>query len=250
MTTDRGRVRCSPASGSLFAIGTTRVRCTATAGPRHASGAFDVIVVDGTPPVLALPPSIDRQVGESGGVVTYDASALDIVDGRLTPSCEPGSGSRLALGTTAVHCSVTDAHGNRASGSFLVRLTKGSSNGPKPQPQPQPGPQVHPQPQPGPQVHPQPQPGPQPQPEPQPQLRLRLPGDLVREATGPGGAAVTFEVSASGESAEQAAVRCTPASGSLFHLGATRSPAMRRLPAAPRRTAASTSSCATRPARS
>jgi hypothetical protein len=45
------RVLCSPASGSLFEIGTTPVSCTATdASGRTSSGAFDVTVVYEPPP--------------------------------------------------------------------------------------------------------------------------------------------------------------------------------------------------------
>jgi hypothetical protein len=37
-------------------------------------------------------------------------------------SCAPASGGLFPLGDTTVHCSATDASGNRATGSFLVRV--------------------------------------------------------------------------------------------------------------------------------
>jgi hypothetical protein len=182
VTADRGGVRCSPASGTRFAIGRTLVRCTATDGGRHAAAGFPVIVVDETPPKLALPTGIDRQIRGGDEAITYRASALDVVDGGLVPSCQPRSGSSFPLGTTQVRCSATDAHGNHGSGSFLVRLTKAPPGAPM----------------------------------------LELPRDaVVQEAMGPGGAVVTFSVSATGEAGRQVDVRCSQASGSSFPVGTT-----------------------------
>jgi hypothetical protein len=45
-----------------------------------------------------------------------------LVDGALTPTCVPASGSSFALGTTLVTCSATDGAGNTASASFSVTL--------------------------------------------------------------------------------------------------------------------------------
>ena len=60
--------------------------------------------------------------GSSGAVVTFSASASDIVDGSITPSCLPPSGSTLPVGTTTVTCTATDVHGNTGSGSFSVTV--------------------------------------------------------------------------------------------------------------------------------
>ena len=58
----------------------------------------------------------------AGAVVTFSASATDIVDGSVAVSCTPASGSTFAPGTTTVNCTATDAAGNTASGSFTVSV--------------------------------------------------------------------------------------------------------------------------------
>jgi len=50
---------------------------------------------------------------------------------------------------------------------------------------------------------------------------LALPEDLVTDATGPGGATVTFDVSANDNVDPNPEVTCTPPSGALFGLGTT-----------------------------
>jgi RNA polymerase sigma factor (sigma-70 family) len=116
---------CSPASGSTFPLGTTTVRCTARdAHGNDATGAFDVSVVDTTQPALTLP--ADRTVqatSAAGAQVAYTASAEDRVDGSITPSCSPASGSTFGVGSTTVTCTARDAHGNTATGSFGVQVT-------------------------------------------------------------------------------------------------------------------------------
>lgn len=78
---------------------------------------------DSTAPVLTLPTDITAEAtSASGAVVTYSASATDNVDGAITPSCTPTSGSTFALGQNTVNCSATDAAGNTASGSFKVTV--------------------------------------------------------------------------------------------------------------------------------
>jgi hypothetical protein len=117
-------VSCVPASGSLFGFGTTTVICsTQDAHGNSAGGSFNVTVVDTTAPTLTLPADITAEAtGASGAVVTYTATATDIVDGALTPTCAPASGSTFAIGTTTVSCSVTDAHGNTSTGTFTVTV--------------------------------------------------------------------------------------------------------------------------------
>jgi HYR domain len=79
--------------------------------------------IDATPPVLTLPPDQTLEAdGPGGSIARYVVTAAD--DGvPLSPSairCEPASGSRFAVGRTAVRCSATDAAGNRREGSFGV----------------------------------------------------------------------------------------------------------------------------------
>jgi hypothetical protein len=57
-----------------------------------------------------------------GAVVTYQASATDLVDGAVPVTCTPGSGGAFRLGVTSVTCSAMDKAGNTTSGSFTVTV--------------------------------------------------------------------------------------------------------------------------------
>jgi HYR domain len=114
---------CSPASGSTFGLGTTTVTCSATDSRGNTGTAtFRVTVRDTTPPTLNLP-SVTVSAGAAcTAVVTYTATATDLVDVTDPVVCTPPSGSTFNLGTTTVNCSATDAHGNTATGSFTVTV--------------------------------------------------------------------------------------------------------------------------------
>jgi hypothetical protein len=79
-------------------------------------------VTDTTAPVLTLPAPIVAATSVSGAIVTYLASAVDLVDGARPVSCTPASGSAFAIGTTSVSCSASDTRGNTATGSFVVTV--------------------------------------------------------------------------------------------------------------------------------
>ena len=85
---------------------------------------FEVDVVANTPPVLSLPAPISAEAtSAAGAAVAYTAGATDAEDNPApTPVCSPASGADFALGTTTVACSVTDAGGLSASGSFSVTV--------------------------------------------------------------------------------------------------------------------------------
>ena len=136
---------------------------------------------DTTAPELSLPDNIVKEA--TGPIeVTFEASATDDVDGSVDVTCDPASGSTFPLGETTVNCKATDAAGNEATGSFTVTITK-----PKDTTAPV----------------------------------LTLPGNKVEEATGPNGAEVTFEASATDDVDGSVDVTCDPASGSTFPLGET-----------------------------
>lgn len=118
-------VNCTPESGSTFALGETTVNCSTTDNAGNtASGSFMVTVVDTTPPTLDLSDNISVHAsGISGALVTYSASATDLVDGSVPVTCLPASGSTFPIGTTTVNCSAADEAGNSASGSFTVAVT-------------------------------------------------------------------------------------------------------------------------------
>jgi predicted metallo-beta-lactamase superfamily hydrolase len=122
---------CNPASGANFPVGTTTVTCSAT--DTHGNTGTDsfhvtVTLVDTTPPVVTAPADITREATSgAGAVVTFSATATDNLDGALTPSCPPGSGSTFPLGATTVTCSATDAHGNTGTDSFKITITDTTS---------------------------------------------------------------------------------------------------------------------------
>lgn len=115
---------CAPASGAVFPLGATTVGCTATnASGAQAAASFPVIVADTTPPSLTVPADITVTATSAGGaVVTFTASATDLVGGSLPPACVPASGSLFPVGTTAVQCTAADPAGNSASAAFSVRV--------------------------------------------------------------------------------------------------------------------------------
>lgn len=176
-------VTCTQASGTLFPVGETVVTCTATDDQgQTASDDFVVAVVDTTPPALDLPDDITTPAtSSSGAVVTFTATANDLVDGNVAVTCQPPSGSTFPIGTTTVNCSATDAHGNSAQGSFDVTVTEPPNQPPV----------------------------------------LQLPGTITREATSSAGAVVTYTATASDPEDGALTAVCTPASGSTFHLGTT-----------------------------
>src|SRR5439155_15120961 len=143
---------CSPASGSIFPLGATTVTCSATDAHGNSSAkTFTVTVQDTTPPVVSVPANITKEAtGSCGAPASYSASAADIVDGAVTATCSPASGSIFPLGATTVTCSATDAHGNTGSASFTVTVQDTT-------------PPV-----------------------------VSVPGNITKEATGPGGAAASY----------------------------------------------------------
>jgi hypothetical protein len=115
-------INCEPASGSLFKLGTTTVRCAAMnrAGER-VFGDFPVTTYDGVAPKLTIPESfkVDAE-GPEGAVVKYETSAFDEISGEVPVSCTPASGARFRVGTTTVACSALDASLNEATNTFDV----------------------------------------------------------------------------------------------------------------------------------
>jgi large repetitive protein len=116
---------CTKGSGSTFPLGATTVTCTATDGAGNkASKSFTVTVRDTSAPSVTVPASMTAEAqSASGAPVSYSGvSATDAISGNLTPSCDRGSGSTFALGTTTVNCTATDGSGNSASKSFTVTV--------------------------------------------------------------------------------------------------------------------------------
>jgi len=118
-------VTCSPASGSIFAVASTGVTCSATdlAG-NTATTSFSVTVEDTTAPVVTVPANITAQAtSAAGAVVSFTASASDLVTASPAVTCAPSSGATFPVGVTTVTCTAADLAGNSASASFTVTVT-------------------------------------------------------------------------------------------------------------------------------
>jgi hypothetical protein len=83
-------------------------------------------VTDNTPPVISCPADM-QIIGNSR--CNYQAAAYDLVDGNLTATCTPQSGSIFPVGTTTVTCTATDGARNNASCSFNVVGTNACAAG-------------------------------------------------------------------------------------------------------------------------
>jgi hypothetical protein len=102
-----------------------QVRSTDAAGNTDASPAARSWTVRAAPPGLGLPAAQKVEAtNAAGATVTYVVTASST--GEPIPpeaiACKPPSGSTFALGTTMVSCTVTNAYGVSASGSFTVTV--------------------------------------------------------------------------------------------------------------------------------
>jgi uncharacterized repeat protein (TIGR01451 family) len=111
-------------SGDIYTMaadGTDQQRLTSSPASDYDASWQTLAPGDTTPPQIDVPAVVRAEATSSaGGVVTYSASASDPDDPIASFGCEPISGSTFALGTTAVTCTATDTHGNRATSSFDV----------------------------------------------------------------------------------------------------------------------------------
>ncbi len=114
-----GTVTVVPASGTFFAVGSTTVMVTTTAGP---SCSFTVTVNDTEPPVVTCPANIvTGATSTAGAVVSFMPTATDNCSVSSIVSTPP-SGSTFPIGTTTVDVVATDASNNTASCSFTVTV--------------------------------------------------------------------------------------------------------------------------------
>lgn len=117
--------RCTPNLPGTFRLGSHPVSCSAAdAAGNETTATTTINVVDTTPPAVSVPTAIAVEATEAGGaLVSYTATAEDIVDGAMAPACSTPPGSLFPLGATTVTCTATDASGNTGSASFLVTVS-------------------------------------------------------------------------------------------------------------------------------
>jgi hypothetical protein len=119
---------CTPPSGSTFPIATTTVNCTVTDnGGLTATGSFTVTVTNNAPAFTPPANIVTTALTPAGIAVDFTAAGHDVENGVIPAVCAPASGSTFPIGTTTVSCTVTDAHGAVATGSFTVTVTLGNS---------------------------------------------------------------------------------------------------------------------------
>lgn len=78
---------------------------------------------DTTPPVITTPADMTVEAtGPDGAFVDFTVSALDAVDGAVSVTAMPASGSKFPLGSTTVSLTASDSKGNTATDSFLITV--------------------------------------------------------------------------------------------------------------------------------
>ncbi len=107
-------VACSPATGSLFAIGATTVT--------WAQATFVINVCDNITPVITGDPAGSVPLGEATSTAGAVVTAGDAVTGSAAVSCSPASGSTFPVGANTVKCTAVDANGNTGSLDFVVNV--------------------------------------------------------------------------------------------------------------------------------
>ena len=78
---------------------------------------------DVTLPVVTVPSDMTVYgEDENGAIVGFNVTAIDDVDGELTPVCNPASFSLFPIGNNTVFCSAQDLSGNIGNGTFSVKV--------------------------------------------------------------------------------------------------------------------------------
>jgi len=140
-----------------------------------------LVVIPVDAPSVHLPDDITTNATSSSGT-TVSFSVFGTAYHDLgTVGCVPRSGSNFPVGTTTVTCSTVDLWSNTATGSFTVTVKPLDTTPPS----------------------------------------ISAPAPIVAELTGPGGASVTYSISAVDDDGQPVAVTCSMPSGAFFPLGST-----------------------------
>lgn len=114
---------CSPASGSVFPVGTTLVMCSSIDTNGNVGTASFRVSVDGTPPLLTVFDFRVEATDATGATVDYQFTASDDFDPNPSVACTPAPGSRFPIGETTVACVASDVYGNvGAPQSFVLTV--------------------------------------------------------------------------------------------------------------------------------
>ena len=177
-------VSCSPASGSTFGLGPTTVSCTASdsSGNTSAAQKFTVTVTDSVKPTLSgLPGNINAAATGPGGASVSYSMPTATDNVDLNPVVSCSPPPGSTFPLGTTTVTCTATDSSGNQDSGTFTVTVVDSTAPV----------------------------------------LSAPGNQTAEATGPGGAAVSFSVTASDNVDPSPSVNCSPASGSTFPLGST-----------------------------
>ena len=84
---------------------------------------FYITVQDTTPPKITTGNVTAEATGPGGATVVYHASASDLVDGYVIPTCTPAlNNTMVAIGTNTLTCSATDSHHNTSTKPLIVTV--------------------------------------------------------------------------------------------------------------------------------
>lgn len=115
---------CNPAPGYTYPIGTTTVTCSATDSDGNTViGTSTVTVVDTQGPVISPITPQEGARDDSGVVISYLVTAIDVVDGPVVPKCNYPSGYKFPIGTTILTCTAVDSKGHQTSRSLQITVT-------------------------------------------------------------------------------------------------------------------------------
>jgi hypothetical protein len=123
-------VLCSPVSGSTFAIGSTKVTCTATDfSGNKATGSFTITVRDTTPPVIKAPQPITVTINTpvtapSVQAFLSGARASDTVDPNVMVTVT-GSYDLTHVGTYTLTFTAVDHAGNTSAATSTITVRYG-----------------------------------------------------------------------------------------------------------------------------
>lgn len=106
-------------------LNTIDITITAPDGETTLTYTVKATRADVDPPVLVLPDTItveanERQGGVKGARVSFAVSAYDAIDGDVTVTCNPASGSFFSKGSNTVTCTARDRYNNEVTGTFDV----------------------------------------------------------------------------------------------------------------------------------
>jgi hypothetical protein len=119
---------CSPASGAMFAIGSTTVTCSASDSddtPSTVRTNFTVTVNDTDLALAGVPADITTDAtSPDGATVSYTAPTAVDEEPGASAICDHPSGSTFPIGTTTVTCSASDSDDTpeRVSQSFVITV--------------------------------------------------------------------------------------------------------------------------------